>query len=108
VAVLELYRQGGFELDEQARELPDHVAVELEFLYLLNFKLNQARRTGDGEALASIGQLERRFLREHLGQWIVPFATAVSAGAETAFYRELGAFTERFFGLVAGSVGPVH
>ena len=43
VELQKLYAQGGFEIDEDFRDLPDHVAVELEFLYLLNFQLNQAR-----------------------------------------------------------------
>jgi putative dimethyl sulfoxide reductase chaperone len=33
LAVRALYEQAGFEVDENFRELPDHVAVELEFLY---------------------------------------------------------------------------
>jgi TorA maturation chaperone TorD len=96
MAVLELYRQGGFDIDEEFRELPDHIAVELEFLYLLLFKRNQARRNDVADDLAALTALQQRFLAQHLGAWIGPFAAAVQAGAETAFYRELGAFTERF------------
>lgn len=96
LAVIELYEQGGFEIDEAFRELPDHVAVELEFLYLLIFRQNQARRANDVEGLAALAALQQRFLAQHLGAWIGPFTQAVQAGAETAFYRELGAFTELF------------
>ena len=46
MAVLDLYQEGGFELDDEFREVPDHVAVELEFLYLLIFKRNEAQRAG--------------------------------------------------------------
>ena len=35
MAVEQLYQEGGFEIDEDFRELPDHIAAELEFLYLL-------------------------------------------------------------------------
>jgi len=96
MAVLELYKEGGFDIDEAFRELPDHVAVELEFLYLLLFKRNVARRSNATDELAALTTLQQRFLAQHLGAWIGPFAAAVQAGAETAFYRELGAFTERF------------
>lgn len=96
MAVLELYEQGGFEIDEEFRDLPDHVAVELEFLYLLIFTQNQARASGNVNDLVATQALQRRFLGEHLGAWISPFAQAVEAGAETAFYRELAGFTERF------------
>lgn len=95
-AVLQLYSEGGFDLDETFSELPDHVAVELEFLYLLTFNANRARVAGELEALAATEQLQGRFLSEHLGAWIDPFTDAVKASAETAFYRELAEFTQRF------------
>ena len=72
MAVLELYDEGGFEIDEDFRELPDHVAAELEFLYLLIFRENEAQRKGDLDALAAASDLRRRFLAEHLGAWIGP------------------------------------
>lgn len=96
LAVLDLYSAGGFEVDESFRELPDHVAVELEFLYLLIFNKNKASQAGNMDDLTLTELLQRRFLGEHLGAWIGPFAAAVKASAETAFYRELAAFTERF------------
>jgi TorA maturation chaperone TorD len=96
LAVVALYHEGGFDIDDGFRELPDHVAAELEFLYLLLFRENEARRDGrPGEAAASVA-LRRRFLREHLGAWIGPFTAAMRAGAESPFYRELALLTDRF------------
>jgi putative dimethyl sulfoxide reductase chaperone len=94
--VLGLYHQAGFELDEEFRETPDHVAVELEFLYLLTFRQAEAHRAGLSDVLLDWQQLERLFLERHLGMWIGSFAAAVKAGAETAFYRDLAELTERF------------
>ena len=102
--VLDLYREGGFEIDEGFRELPDHVAVELEFLYLLSFAKTQACKAGKISDASSTGLLQRRFLDEHHGAWIGLFAAAVKSGAETAFYRELAEFTERFVRMEAGSL----
>jgi len=95
-AVIEMYEQGGFDVGEDVHELPDHVAVELEFLYLLIFARNQAQQGGSAEELAAANELHRRFAAEHMNAWIGPFATAVKAGAETGFYRELAGLTERF------------
>ena len=94
--VLELYEQGGFEIDEAFHELPDHVAVELEFLYLLIFKHNQARAEHAPDASAALAALRQRFLATHLGVWIEPFTAAVVAGAQTAFYRELAELSRAF------------
>lgn len=96
MAVLELYREGGFDIDEAFLELPDHVAVELEFLYLLIFRENEARASGDTAHLAATADLKKRFLDQHLGRWITPFATAVRQNAELDFYRQLADLTELF------------
>jgi TorA maturation chaperone TorD len=97
--VIDLYALGGFEIAEAFRDLPDHVAAELEFLYLLTFRRNRAQVTGDADALATIEALRRRFLDEHLGRWIPPFTAALRAGAETPYYRALGELTDRFVAL---------
>ena len=94
MAVLALYREGGFRVAEAFTEMPDHVAVELEFLYLLNARL------GDGKLefseLDRLAALERILLDDHLGRWIVPFTEAMQKGACTDFYRKLADLTRRF------------
>ena len=98
--VLALYGEFGFEVDAEVMESPDHVAVELEFLYLLTFTKNRATQAGDDDKFAATEQLLQRFMDQHLGVWLGPFCAAVSAGAQTAFYRELAAFTNRFVRMV--------
>jgi TorA maturation chaperone TorD len=101
VSVAALYAEGGFEIADEFRDLPDHVAAELEFLYLLLFKLAQARMSGDAAVASTVDALRRRFLEGHLGVWIGRFGAAVTAGAQTDFYRALAVLTERFVGLEA-------
>lgn len=105
-AVVELYEQGGFDVSDDLHELPDHVAVELEFLYLLIFAQNQARLSGNADDLAAANDLHRRFVIEHLDMWIGAFAAAIKTGAETAFYRALADFTERFVRMEAAAARP--
>lgn len=96
MAVLELYREADFEMDDDFKELPDHIAAELEFLYLLLFRENEARKGNDTGKLAAVLDLQERFLRRHLGAWIGKFSAAVKAGAQCDFYRELAGLTEKF------------
>ena len=96
MAVLDLYREGGFDLDENFREVPDHIAAELEFLYLLLFQENEARRSGDAKGAEKTSNLKRRFLQNHLGRWVAPFTEAMKNGADTAFYKTLAELTELF------------
>ena len=94
--VVDFYAEAGFEIDEQFRDLPDHMAAELECLYALIFREARARSSGDvTEELAATG-LRLRFVRLHLGRWTVPFTGAIRAAAETDFYRILAEVTERF------------
>lgn len=93
MAVLALYREGGFQVAEAFAEMPDHVAVELEFLYLLHTRLSNGHtETDEREHIAA---LEQSFLSEHLGRWITPFTQAVRDGAGTDFYRKLADLTRR-------------
>jgi putative dimethyl sulfoxide reductase chaperone len=96
VAVSELYREGGFDVADDFRDLPDHVAAELEFLYLLLFRSAQAAALGDPGARDAASALRMRFMHKHLGAWIGPFARAVRSGAETDYYRALADLTEAF------------
>ncbi len=102
MAVLELYHEGGFEVSDDFRELPDHIAAELEFLYLLIYRENQAHRASEPESPASVVVLRKRFLNEHLGGWIAPFTAAVKAGARSDFYRKLAELTDCFVKLEMG------
>ena len=91
MAALALYSEGGFQVDEAFEEMPDHVAVELEFLYLLNARLGDGQSdNGERDFLAA---LECRFLMTHLGRWITPFSKAVEEGAATDFYKNLADLT---------------
>jgi len=102
MAVLKLYEEGGFDMSEEFREVPDHIAVELEFLYLLIFRENEAHRNGESEALQAKAALRKCFLDEHLGRWVGPFTAAVKSGAQSSYYRRLAELTGRFVDMEAG------
>lgn len=92
ISALALYREGSFDIADDFKEMPDHIAVELEFLYLLTFQIAQASEDANRHDLI---RLKKRFLIEHLGKWVAPFAEALRKGAETDFYRGLAEITEQ-------------
>ena len=84
------YALAGVKLSESTRELPDHIAVELEFLAFL---CGREAKAWEDEALEDgILALKRAraFLREHISRWLPRFATEVSAADEGGAYA-LGA-----------------
>jgi TorA maturation chaperone TorD len=96
VAISALYEAGGFELAEDFLDLPDHVAVELEFLYALIFREAKALHRGDADEVHAARALRRRLLAEHLGRSTPAFSEAMRTAAQTAFYRALATLTARF------------
>jgi TorA maturation chaperone TorD len=94
-----LYRAADFDVDEDFRELPDHVAVELEFLYLLLYREHEARVGGDETGLKAVLDLRKRFLAGHLGAWIPKFAAAVKQNTQCDFYRQLAELSEAVVGI---------
>jgi TorA maturation chaperone TorD len=95
----EHYRREG--LDLAIREVPDHVAVELEFMHLLICRQLEASRRSDGSAVAAYLVKQAEFLKLHLGRWIGEFAARAGEMASTRFYGCLAETAER---LVLGDV----
>jgi putative dimethyl sulfoxide reductase chaperone len=105
MAVQALYEEAGFEISGDFHEMPDHIAAELEFLYLLIHRQHQAQQSGDATAFAETDGLHRRFLHHHLGRWVAPFTAAMKSGAQEPFYRELAELTERFVSQETATAG---
>ena len=101
MAVLALYEEGGFDIAEDFRELPDHIAAELEFLYLLLFRESRGQGSGVAGEAGDPAILRKRLMAEHLGRWAAPFTEAVRTHAQCAFHRELAGLTGRFVAMEA-------
>ncbi|MCQ9207807.1 MAG: molecular chaperone TorD family protein [Omnitrophica bacterium] len=78
------------------KEAPDHIAVELEFMYFLIVKQMQAVRDSDYKGATSYLKKQSAFLNTHLGRWVPVFAEKVEKNAKTMFYQNVTRFTESF------------
>lgn len=96
MAVKACYVEAGFEIAETFRELPDHITVELEFLYLLSFRQAEAISLEDLDALSRYKNIEMAFLENHIGCWLADFCTKIRQHAQTDYYRHLADLTEQF------------
>ena len=65
--VLRFYRFFGLKLDADTHELPDHVAIEFEFMKVLAFLEGLA--TVRGADAAPLFRAERDFLQRHPARW---------------------------------------
>jgi len=97
-------------IETAIKEMPDHICVELEFLYLLAYRelkaLEAAERPDDPvhadlAVPSAYRDKQRSFLEQHLGRWIPAFEKKVREHAGeghpvSAPYRDLAAATRRF------------
>ncbi|MEE8357731.1 MAG: molecular chaperone TorD family protein [Anaerolineales bacterium] len=92
-----VYGLAGLAVSPEMNELPDHVAVQLEFMSFLCEKELIALQNNDQEVLADSQQEQRRFLRDHLARWFPQFAKkALEEADRDSFYRQVVETTYAF------------
>ncbi len=103
------FRAFGLRVSTDARERPDHVACECEFLLVLARKEARALALGDEPMREATCRAARLFLREHLGRWAPALGARLGRldpqGFHGALGRLLAAFVEaecRRAGVTAG------
>lgn len=84
--VAHVYAEAGLALSPSLKELPDHVAVELELLSFLCGKEAEAWEAGEQEAGARARERQRDFLGQHLGRWFPVFTRRVHEARPEALY----------------------
>jgi TorA maturation chaperone TorD len=88
------YEQEG--LDITLSDAPDHIAMELEFMYYLVTQELKAMHQEDAEALQACQEKQRSFLQVHLAKWLPRFAEKVQENGQVDFYKTLAQVTDRF------------
>lgn len=94
--ILGFYGAFGFRLAEAARDLPDHIAIELEFMSLLLAKEAYAGIHGLAEEAALCRDAAGKFLQDHVGRWVHAFAGRLEACTSSPFYQVLSRMLRRF------------
>ena len=75
------YRAFGFVAGGPVHERPDYLGTELEFMYVLALKEAYARAQGMLEQAEVCADAQRKFVQDHLGPWIGPFALGLERSA---------------------------
>lgn len=87
LAVRKMYQEHGLTLD--VKEVPDHIALELEFMhYLCLREANAEAKTNTNEA-NRLAEAQSDFMENFLGPWLAEFCTAIRNTTESPFYRHL-------------------
>jgi len=94
--VAAFYDSCGLHLADDFHELPDHFAVELEFISYLAFKQRQAEVSCDKSEVSRFENLQREFLERFLIPWLEPFTSAIINDGEAPFYQAIARCTAAF------------
>lgn len=88
--VLDLYNELDFtvELDKARVVSPDHIGVELEFMYMLCVATLNALQSDDKDSLCELFQVQRAFLKEHLLEWTPLFLINAKRESRTPLYHD--------------------
>ena len=96
VEALEIYREAGLKVADDFRDVPDHIAAELEFVsYLISSEL-KASEKDNNERLSRMLSIQYRFLADHLLKWSISFLDIVIESTGSTFYRESSALARKF------------
>ncbi len=91
--LVRFYRHFGLTLGERAREMPDHLRVELEFMHFLTYA--EARAAEAGEPTEGLRRAQRDLLERHLTRWTSRLWERVQ-GEDAPAFSAWARFARRF------------
>lgn len=79
------YEAFAYQPEPPPAEVPDHIAVQLDFLAYLAMKVAFARHEADSEKEETARTAYERFLEQHIHTWVERFQARLT-GSSSAFY----------------------
>lgn len=96
--VLQAYRRNGLAINTAFKDLPDHVAVELEFMARLCCEEARAESAGRVDLALRLKQEQRSFLDVHLAIWLPSMCERVLRETTSTTYRAVAEIAATFVG----------
>jgi len=96
--VIQLYNALDFrvELDAARVVSPDHIGVELEFMYMLCVAQKKALEAEDEEGVCELLSVQKGFLKDHLLEWAPLFLINAKKESRTPLYHDGSELTLEF------------
>jgi putative dimethyl sulfoxide reductase chaperone len=80
------YAEAGLEISKTFKDLPDHIAVELEFMHYL---CSKELETENPEVCEKLRRIQAEFFRLHLLPWASSFADKIADNTASPFYGKV-------------------
>lgn len=94
--VAAIYKKAGLSMEDDFKEPPDHIAVELEFMHYLIYRETNASINSKIQEVIEFLKYRELFLKKYLGAWISDFSRAIRQNSDNPFYTNLAKCTEIF------------
>lgn len=98
MAAIKMYEDQGLSMDGEFRNLPDHITVEMEFMYYLIFKETEALEKSEWDRSLDFIKTQELFLDQFLNRWVKPFCDKIKQGTDNEFYTSLADCVSVFIG----------
>ncbi|MHC4535111.1 MAG: TorD/DmsD family molecular chaperone [Planctomycetota bacterium] len=89
VWVIDFYRKSGLEFNEKIKDVPDHVAVETEFMYFLIHNEIKELNTGNRDKSFSLWENQHEFFEKHYKKWVPEFCAKVATETSNEYFKLL-------------------
>ncbi|RJQ41413.1 MAG: dehydrogenase [Nitrospiraceae bacterium] len=86
---IKMYEEAGLKMGDDFKEAPDHIAVELEFMYYLIFKEIEALEKSETDKALDFIKTQNLFQDQFLKKWVGLFCDKIKAGTDNEFYNSL-------------------
>lgn len=96
IAVDSIYREADLEIAPGQPRVPDHLALELQFMQHLCARQAEAQARGKLEEAARWRERQHTFLHDHLWPWLPRFAERAAEAGTHPVYQLLVEFTVSF------------
>lgn len=96
-----MYEQEGLARDNGFHELPDHIAVELEFMYYLSYRQAESLQKGDLPRAEVYRLKQEQFRTQFLAAWVPSFCTHIKEESDNTFYNALADCVTTFIKVAA-------
>jgi TorA maturation chaperone TorD len=90
------YKAFGLSISERDSDMPDHIAIELEFLSLVALKGAYGIEHSMGDMVEVCASAKNEFLKDHIGRWVGIFCKNLVRTTTKDFYRNLALLTSVF------------
>ncbi len=87
--VIKTYQKEGLSRSNDFKDLPDHIAVEMEFISHLIYKEIDALEKSDFNTAWEYMNKQEAFLNTFLRRWVPPFCKKIKEGTDNGFYTAL-------------------